>query len=149
MKRTTILLLLISFVMLSCKEKTTKSDDPVIYADANDKELEQAKIEALTKIDFFIESFNKHSNDTVYMFSLKKDFVENGEHEHMWVIVKKIENNKFVGILDNEPQTIRDYRLGDKVTMNKEEIEDWVIYNSTTQEMEGGYSIKVFQNRQK
>ncbi|MDD4993763.1 MAG: DUF2314 domain-containing protein [Paludibacter sp.] len=148
MRKTTFLLLLICLVTLSCKHKTNQAIDPIINAEANDKELEKAKTEALKRFDYFIESLKKHAADTAYMYSLKIDFVENDQHEHMWVNITKMENDTFVGILGNEPQIIKNYKFGDKVIIKKEQVEDWILYNSITKKMEGGYSIEVFQNRE-
>lgn len=145
MKKTTFLLLLLSF-FLSCKEKTEKTVDPVVYAESNDRELENAKNQALSRLDYFINSFKKKNNDSTYIFSIKIDFVENDQHEHMWITIDRIENNKFFGVLDNDPETIKNYKLGDRITVKKEQIEDWAIM--TNNEMEGGYSVKVLQKRQ-
>ncbi len=148
MKKTTFLLILLSF-FLSCKEKTEKTEktvDPVVYAESNDRELEDAKNQALSRLDYFINSFKKKNNDSTYIFSIKIDFIENDQHEHMWITIDRIENNKFFGVLDNDPETIKNYKLGDRITVKKEQIEDWAIM--TNNEMEGGYSVKVLQKRQ-
>ena len=145
--RQIIFLLIAACILTSCNGQSTKSKDTVVYAESNDPELEKAKQDALLNLGSFIESYNAHSNDSVYEYYLKVDFIDNEEHEHMWISVNKIENGQFEGVLSNNPQIIKNVKFGDLVKIKKDQIEDWIIMNTETDEMEGGYSVKVFQNR--
>jgi len=144
----TFMLLITTCILISCGGQSKKSNDPVVFAQGNDPELEQAKKDALSTFDYFIKSFNSHFTDTTYSFSLKADFTFNGEHEHMWISLNKIENDKFYGLLGNEPQIIKNIKYGDLVNISKDQIEDWIIFNTKTNNFEGGYSAKVLQKRQ-
>jgi uncharacterized protein YegJ (DUF2314 family) len=146
--RKSFLLLIIACTLIACGGESKKSKDPVIFANANDSELEQAKKDALSTLNYFIKTFNSHSSDTTYSFSIKADFVDNEIHEHMWISLNKIENERFQGILGNEPQTIKNFKYGDLTTILKGQIEDWMIFNNRTKDFEGGYSTKVFLKRQ-
>lgn len=144
----TLLLLIATCFLISCGGQSTKSNDPVVYGQGNDPELEQAKKDALSTLDYFIKTFNYHSSDTTYHFSLKADFIDNGEHEHMWISLNKIENTKFQGLLSNEPQIIKNIKYGDLVTISRDQIEDWILLDTKTNNWEGGYSAKILQKRQ-
>lgn len=146
--RQIVFLLIVVCFLVSCNGQSTKSKDSIVYAESNDPELEKAKQEALSNLDSFIESYNVHSNDLAYEYYLKIDFTDNEEHEHMWISVNKIENGQFEGLLSNEPQIIKNVKFGDLIKIKKDQIEDWIIMNTETDEMEGGYSVKVFQNRE-
>ena len=137
----------VACILISCNGQSTKSKNSIVYAESNDPELEKAKQDALSNLDSFIESYNAHSSDLVYEYYLKIDFIDNEEHEHMWVLVNKIENEQFEGVLSNEPQIIKNIKFGDLVKIKRDQIEDWIIMNTETDEMEGGYSVKVLQNR--
>ena len=141
-------LLITSAIIISCNRKTSKTDDPTVTAPANDPELEMAKNKAQSNLAVFVNSFQEHSNDTVYEYAIKADFTQNGEHEHMWISVSKINNDQFIGTLGNDPQFITNMKFGDPITLTKKQIEDWMIMNNNTNEMEGGYSVKVLQSRQ-
>ena len=145
----TIFLLIATCILISCSGQNTKSSDPVVYANAKDPELEKAKQDALSKLDYFINSFNVHSKDTTYQYSLKIDFIDNGEHEHMWISLNKIMNGQFQGLLGNDPQIIKNIKFGDIVKVTKDQIEDWIIMDTKTNTWEGGYSVKVLQKRQR
>jgi uncharacterized protein YegJ (DUF2314 family) len=133
----------------SCRGQSSKSDDPIIYAEAEDPELEKAKQGALSNLNIFIQSFNTHANDTILQYSLKADFIENDTHEHMWISLNKIENELYYGVLGNEPQLIKNIKYGDVVKITRSQIEDWLIVNTKTNDFEGGYSVKVLLKREK
>jgi len=148
MKRLFFILLLIPFLS-SCGGKSNKTNVPVVEALANDPELEQAQKEALANLDYFLKTFETNTKDTSFSFSLKADFIENDEHEHMWISFNKMENGQFQGYLENDPQILKNIKYGDLVKLKKEQIEDWIIFNSKDNKMEGGYSTKVFLEREK
>lgn len=139
--------LFIVFLLISCGRPSSKSNDPVFYAEADDPELLQARDEALKSLDYFISSFSEHCSDSILNYCVKADFVDNGQHEHMWIDLEKIENDQFIGYLDNEPQMVKHVNYGDSISINKGQIEDWLIVDSRTNQYEGGFSAKVFQNR--
>jgi uncharacterized protein YegJ (DUF2314 family) len=146
-EKTTLLLITTCF-LISCSGQSTKSKDPIVYAQAKDPELEQAKRDAISTLDYFIKSFNSLSSDTTHHFSLKADFIDNGEHEHMWISLNRIENENFQGKLGNDPQIIKNIKYGDLVKITRDQIEDWIILDTKTNKWEGGFSAKVLQKRQ-
>lgn len=149
MKTKNIFLLFFAFfTLMSCTGQTTKTNDPVLYAESDDPELEQARKDALNNLDYFIQSFNEHSNDTKFKYSLKADFIDNGQHEHMWVSLEIIDKEQFKGYLGNEPQIVKNVKFGELITITKSQIEDWLIFDTKTNNMEGGYSVKVLQKRE-
>lgn len=142
------LFLLSLTIFLSCTTRNKNPDDPTVEAEANDPELEQAKKDAHGKLDYFINAFLSDSSaNTTHAYSIKADFIENDQHEHMWIELTKIEGDKFKGVLGNEPEVITQFKIGDSINISKEQIEDWIIFDNGTEEFEGGYSVKVFQKR--
>jgi len=145
--RTAIFLVITSFVLISCSGQTTKTNDPIVYAKSEDPELEKAKQDAIFNLDYFIKSFQSKSTDTIIQYSIKMDFTDNGEHEHMWILVNNFENGKFNGYLGNEPEIVKNVKIGQQIIIDKNLIEDWLIMDTRTGKWEGGYSIKVLMNR--
>jgi uncharacterized protein YegJ (DUF2314 family) len=125
-----------------------KNEVPIVNAEANDPELAKATQEALSHLDKFVSSFQKNANGTKYAYFLKTDFVDNGSHEHMWISITKIENGRYYGVLDNDPVTVTNVKAGDAVNITKDQIEDWLIMNNKSGEMQGNYSQKVFEGRE-
>ena len=145
--RTAIFLVITSLVLISCSGQTTKTNDPIVYAKSEDSELEKAKQDAIFNLDYFIKSFQSKSNDTIIQYSVKMDFTDSGEHEHMWILVNKFENGEFNGYLGNEPEIVKNVKIGQQIKIDKNLIEDWLIMDTRTGKWEGGYSIKVLMNR--
>lgn len=133
--------------LAKCKGQSTNTNDSVVFREANDPELDKAKHEALSNLEYFLNSFNQHSNDGQFEYSLKADFIENGKHEHMWIDLTKYSEGKFFGTLANDPQILKRIKYRDPVEINRDQIEDWLIYDVSTENYEGGFSIKVMQNR--
>jgi hypothetical protein len=51
-------LLIVYLLILSCGRPSSKSYDPIVYAEADDPELLQARNEAIKSLDYFIDSFS-------------------------------------------------------------------------------------------
>ncbi len=124
-------------------DTTTQITDPRVAVTADDPRLIDAKQQALKNLDFFIEMLGKHGLDTTYMFSIKADFEEDGKHEHMWIETGRYENGVFYGVLGNMPQMITSHKFGDKVSINRDAVEDWMIETPETDSIMGAYSVKA------
>ena len=146
--RIAIFLVFTSYVLISCGGQTNKTNDPIVYAKSGDPELEKAKLDALSNLDYFIKSFQSNSNDTIFEYYVKMDFIDNGEHEHMWLFVSKYVNDAFFGFLANEPEIVKNVKNGQPLEVTKDLIEDWVILDSRTGKKEGDYSSKVLLNQE-
>jgi len=66
-------------------------------------------------------------------------FMDGNTSEHLWFRVTKDDGDKFVGIL-SQPERLKNYQEGDKVVVNKKDLEDWIYYDDEHQKV-GGYSI--------
>jgi len=58
------------------------------------------------------------------IFSFESDNPEHPSAERMWVIIDHVDNNKFVGHLDNEPFYIKDLKVGDIIEFESKHIID-------------------------
>jgi len=105
-------------------------------------ELREAKNKAQDEIGYFIEHLKRFSSDEAWEFSVKSDFTQEGKHEHMWVNVESYENGLFKGKLGNDPNTIKGLKLGDSISVKKEDVEDWLFFDPVQKVSVGGYSIK-------
>ena len=116
-----------------------------------EKELKEAREKALREIDYFIDHLAKFATTEGWMFSVKKDFEQNGEREHMWVEVDTYLDGKFYGRLDNVPDTVKESRIEEPTSVKKDDVEDWLFFDPRIQKMVGGYSTEVlkrYQNNQ-
>jgi len=98
----------------------------------------------------FIDNLNKHGRDSKnYQFAVKSDFVQDGNHEHMWSRIFEYRNGFFRGIFIDSAFTVKNIKRGNKVNINKREIEDWLIHNEIDGKTAGGFSRKYLQSKKK
>ena len=76
-----------------------------------------------------LEAWQKENKDLVLkpgMF-VKKEFSNAGKTEHMWVIISEVRGSKIAGVLDNDPIFLENIKCGDRVVLDRSEIEEHVI----------------------
>ncbi len=59
-------------------------------------------------------------------FGAKFKFTEGTDSEHMWLIKLEIDGNNVTGTLDNEPVTVRNVEMGQRITRKISDIEDLI-----------------------
>jgi uncharacterized protein YegJ (DUF2314 family) len=116
----------------------------------NDKIFLALKDTAQKHLQIFIDNLNKHGHDGKnYQFDVKSDFVQNGNHEHMWSRVYEYKNGVFKGVFIDSAFTVKSIRMGDKVTINRNKIEDWSIYDAIRDKTTGEFSARYLDSQKK
>ena len=90
-------------------EKEDKDNIVLIHKECSDKRRED-----------FQKNFDKYSLG-VGSF-VKKCFNDNGETEHMWVKITSLLGDAIIGILDNEPISVKNVKYRDSVKVKFDEI---------------------------
>lgn len=104
---------------------------------------------AQAHLQTFIDSLNKYGRNTAnYRFTIKSDFVEGDEHEHMWSLIFNYNNGDFKGIFIDSAFTIKNIKTGDKVIIRRESIEDWSIDNLITGKHIGYFSEMYIKSKE-
>lgn len=67
----------------------------------------------------------------------------------MWVLVNEFKDGHFLEQLANEPNTIKEIKCGDNVTVKRENVEDWMLEDFLTNTNVGGYSNEYIRNKVK
>ena len=73
--------------------------------------------------------------------SRKLFITPDGKAEHIWLADVKFTGNRFVGIVDNKPANIPKLKIGDRASVNPDEISDWSYVDHN--KLVGGYTIRV------
>ena len=74
-------------------------------------------------------------------FEVKKRFIQGTEVEHIWLSDVTFSGNRFHGRVDNHPVKITGVKMGDRVSVNPNEISDWAYVDNGN--LVGGYTICV------
>ena len=143
------LLLFFSICILSCNsnKKIERENEPTIYnVEEDDAEMNKAIEKAKQTIDSFDYAFKNYPKVFTF-FSLKKKFEEDGNVEHIWIgNIQGETNGKYVGVIDNLPEKIKNVKLGDTIEIDKKDISDW-MYLKNNSELHGGYTIRLLRER--
>jgi len=140
-----ILVFLIVFSLISCKDsnKIERENEPAIYSvKSEDQEMNQA----MTKANQTLNDFNTGlSNHNASNQALKVAFTNAQGTEHMWIGTIELKDGKYSGILNNEPEFVKEYKSGDTIEIDASKISDWMYLENG--KLFGGYTIKVLRNR--
>ena len=116
----------------------------------DDKIFLALKDTAQKHLSIFIDNLKKHGHENKsYWFAVKSDFFQNGNHEHMWSTIFEYKNDIFKGVFIDSAFTVKNIRMGDKVMIDRNKIEDWLIYNAIEDKTMGDFSKKYLDSKKK
>lgn len=141
------------FVAFKAAAQTVRSDSmeySSVKLEKDDKVFLALKDTAQKYLQVFISGVNKHGREAKnYRFLIKSDFVQNGHHEHMWSRIYEYKNGIFKGTFIDSAFTVKNIKMGNKVAINRNAIEDWAIDNLISGQTSGGFSNKYLENKMK
>jgi uncharacterized protein YegJ (DUF2314 family) len=105
--------------------------------------MHQAVIQARKTVRKFIVAL-KNPGSGQEDFEVKKPFIQAGQIEHIWLTDVQFVGNRFQGRVDNEPRKIKGLKLGQLVSVNPNEISDWLYIDNG--KLVGGYTVRVRYN---
>lgn len=102
--------------------------------------MHRAVHEARRTVKKFIVAL-KHPTAGQTDFEVKKPFIQGNEVEHIWLSNVEFVGNRFQGRVDNQPRKIRGLKLGQLVSVNPNEITDWLYVDNG--KLIGGYTVRA------
>jgi uncharacterized protein YegJ (DUF2314 family) len=125
-----------------------RGSDSVINVKSEDEEMNLIIEEARGSIDKFLKELN-NPDSLGKDFSVKYPFVTDpgskSSKEHIWLENIEKVNEKYYGIVVNDPFYIKNMKYGDKVEFNINNVSDWKYIENGY--LIGGKSIIYFYNR--
>jgi uncharacterized protein YegJ (DUF2314 family) len=126
------------------RELQKSSTEPPYYEVPNDHTvMHRAVTQARKTVGEFITAL-KHPAPGQQDFEVKKPFIQGNEVEHIWLSDVRFVGNRFQGRVDNQPRKIRGLKLGQLVSVNPNEISDWLYIDNG--KLVGGYTVRVQYN---
>ncbi len=116
---------------------------PVTYVSESDPKMSAAIKKAQDTVDEFIPALNS-PKPTSSGFAVKMPVTDGKNTEHMWVSQVSFKDGKFNGVLGNEPDTVKTFKLGQPVEIAKNEISDWMYIDNS--KLVGGYTLRVLRD---
>ncbi len=118
---------------------------PMVSVDSDDEEIRAAKEEAQRRFDEFVRAFEARAGS---QFSVKAPVRYDDRVEHIWIEVDAIEGGVIYGALANDPHDLGPLKVGDRVRVRVDEVEDW-CYVDENDELVGGFTIPILAKRLK
>src|SRR5262245_60793682 len=119
--KTKVVVLLV-FGILACSSST--KPDTLVTEGYDQQEMDAAIARARREVDSFIaEMSNGNSTD----FAVKVPITDDGKTEHFWLTNVVYRDGKFHGVINNEPGVVTNVKMGQKWTVKKSDISDWLF----------------------
>jgi uncharacterized protein YegJ (DUF2314 family) len=129
---------------LRSETRTNTANEPESYNVPNQHAaMRKAVTNAQKTVRQFIDALEQPAPGETD-FEVKKPFVQRGKIEHIWLSDVKFLGGRFQGTVDNVPEEIKGLKLGQVVSVNPDEISDWMYIKSGR--LVGGYTIRVHYN---
>jgi uncharacterized protein YegJ (DUF2314 family) len=141
MKRAVLVLLAVTLLIVGCSDR---SEDPVIEVEADDIEMNDAIAQARSTVDEFVEKL-QNPKPTDEGFSVKKMIEDGDDVEHFWLSDVSYSDGIFTGTIGNEPQSVRNVKFGQEVSVAESEITDWMYLDDG--KMAGNFTLQVLLKR--
>ncbi len=103
----------------------------------DESEMAAATERAVKEVDAFISDLNTGRS---MGYAVKAPIKDNGETEHFWLTEVTFDGAKFTGTIDNEPGMVSNVKMGQKWTLGKMEISDWMYIRDG--KMYGNYTLR-------
>jgi uncharacterized protein YegJ (DUF2314 family) len=116
----------------------TDIKDTVIAYSTADAAMNAAKAQGRKTLPRFEKMWADHAPGT---FSVKIPLTQNGQTEHIWMQIDGFADNLVIGRLANEPVNGTKYKMGQDMTAQKSDIEDWMVRDGDS--IWGAYTARV------
>ncbi len=126
------------------KDKSPPKVPDIVFVPEDDKEMNAAMDKARKSIEDFVKVVQKPKKGQSH-FAIKVAIRDGKNVEHFWVKVAKFEGAKFEGEIDNDPMLVKTVKDGDKITVAKDKVEDWMYVED--RKMVGGYTTRLLRDR--
>jgi uncharacterized protein YegJ (DUF2314 family) len=101
---------------------------PLLQVEGDEPAMREAIAEARRRWPEFVHAFAGRKAGR-HFFAIKRGFAsgrDNGHQEYMWVQVTEIQEDRIVGLLDNDPVYVQGVKAGDRVMSRAAEVVDWI-----------------------
>ena len=119
-----------------CQPATKSKPETLVTGGYDQAEMERAIAQARSTVDRFVKEIEQPTGTD---HAVKAAVTDKGEVEHFWLTDVRYSNGVFTGKLGNEPGLVSNVRLGQTLTVKREEISDWMFIRD--RKMYGNYTM--------
>ena len=130
----------LAFVLLvvvcpSCNQR--EKPETLIESGYDQTEMDAAIERAQREVDTFITEMSSGNGED---FAVKAPIEDNGETEHFWLTDLTYRDGVFTGLIGNDPGIVNNVTIGQKWTIKKGEISDWMFMRNG--KIHGNYTMR-------
>ena len=138
MKRTSFIAVIFVGAFLSLLAGCSQGDK-VLSVEQNDAEMNAAIAKARETLPQFWQAFDKRDRGE-RDFALKVRITDKNGAEHFWAVGLERRDAKIMGTINNDPNIVRNVKLGDRIEIPEADISDWMYLRDG--KMVGNQTIK-------
>jgi len=132
----TITTFVVVFLILMCCSCSRKPET-LVEGGYDEQEMDAAIARARKEVDSFIAELSKRNGTD---FAVKVPIKDKEEVEHFWLTDIIYRDEKFHGVIGNEPGVVTNVKMGQKWSVKKSEISDWMFMRDG--KMHGNYTVR-------
>ena len=132
----TITSFFVLFLILMCCS-CSKKPETLVEGGYDEQEMDAAIARARKEVDSFIAELSKRNGTD---FAVKVPIAEVEEVEHFWLTDIVYRDETFHGVIGNEPGVVTNVKMGQKWSVKKSEISDWMFMRDG--KMHGNYTVR-------
>jgi uncharacterized protein YegJ (DUF2314 family) len=114
-----------------------RKPETLVEGGFDELEMEAAIARARGETDDFIQELLAQNGTD---FAVKAPIEENGVTEHFWLTDVVYRDGEFEGVIGNEPGMVSNVSMGQKWTIRKSEISDWMFVRD--EKIHGNYTMR-------
>ncbi len=80
-----------------------------------------------------------------HSYLVKVPFTQGQFTELMWVRVQELDERSLRGTLENAPVEVRTAQQGQSVTVQLDQVEDWLVQDAAGKQVAGGFTLELLQ----
>lgn len=141
MKHLLLLIAISTSIAVGCNNKPAVEN--VTYFSQDDQRMNEAIAKARSTVNTFIIAL-KSPKPNQNGFSIKFAFEDGSQVEHMWLSSVTYDGKVFRGRLNNEPEHVKSFKIGQSVTVEASKITDWMYIEN--RRLVGGYTLRVIRD---
>lgn len=107
-------------IICSC----SRDPETLVRDGYDEKEMEAAIARARAEVDVFIAALGKRQGSD---FAVKSPIKDGGGTEHFWLTDVTYREGAFEGLIGDDPGIVTNVKVGQKWTLKKLEISDWMF----------------------
>jgi uncharacterized protein YegJ (DUF2314 family) len=123
----------------SDREAVARKKDKTISVAGDDEEMNAAIAKARSTLPIYWKTFDNPAKGE-RGFSLKVRVTDESGIEHFWVGSLERKNGKVFGTIDNEPNTVKSVKFGQRIEVPEADITDWMFLRGD--KIVGNYTVR-------